>query len=216
MINWTTQGATETINGKIIATDADHDDLTFGVALLKPTAKGGTVSIGLDGSFTYYSGSGDTHAAAATGATQADKEDSFTATVSDGHGGTTDVTVKVTLDPYYQTPARSTDGTNLLVGNNGDIARDNYQKTGTWTTTVTDLDGDSFTWTKTAASNGTVTVTPVTVLIGAGFKVVYTSNSNPVSPGLFGVPPGTKVPADTFTVTFYDGHGGSVTETYTF
>lgn len=70
-------------------TDADHDVLTY-----THTSTKGDVAF-VDGALVYTPNSAARHAAAADGAAQADRQDSFTVTVSDGHGGVTSMAVTV-------------------------------------------------------------------------------------------------------------------------
>lgn len=77
--------ATGVVTGQINATDPNGDTLTYTGS---STTIRGNVVVGLDGSFIY------------TPARWAQRnEDSFTATVDDGHGGTAVVTVPVVADP---------------------------------------------------------------------------------------------------------------------
>jgi VCBS repeat-containing protein len=85
------------VNGSVSATDADGDVLTYSAPT--STAKG---SIGISstaGSFTYTPTMAARQTAAGTGATAADRRDSFTVTVTDAHGGTANVAVTVPVSP---------------------------------------------------------------------------------------------------------------------
>ncbi len=87
------------VSGKVTATDTDKDQLTY-------TATGATkgwVSIDTNtGAFTYGPTATARHAAATDNA--ADKTDTFTVTVTDGHGGTTSQPVKVAISPQNTAP----------------------------------------------------------------------------------------------------------------
>ncbi|MDP9880196.1 VCBS repeat-containing protein [Variovorax boronicumulans] len=158
------------VSGKVVGSDVDGDTLTY--------AKGsdpahGTVTVNADGTYTYVPGA------------NFNGTDSFTVTVSDGHGGTTTSTVNVTINPVNDAPTAP-----------------NYNQTTNEDTPVngkvigSDVDGDALTYTKGSnPSNGSVTVNP-------DGTYVYTPNPN------FN---GT----DTFTVTVSDGHGGTTTSTVT-
>jgi len=84
--------ASGVVAGTVTASDPDADPLTYSAP--GSTAKG-SVSIAADGNFTYT----PTDAArrqAAVGS-DADRQDNFTVTVADGHGGTVNVPVNVTV-----------------------------------------------------------------------------------------------------------------------
>jgi VCBS repeat-containing protein len=90
-------GTVQTSTGKITANDADGDTLTYTASGL---ASGASVTFQPDGSFTYTTdiSTADRHAAAKYGATAAQKNQTFTVTVSDGYlGGTTSVQVTVPI-----------------------------------------------------------------------------------------------------------------------
>ncbi|GAA4200928.1 hypothetical protein GCM10022289_13500 [Pedobacter jeongneungensis] len=156
------------VNGTITATDADGDPLSF--AVTTPPAHG-TVVVNPDGTYTY------------TPANNYSGTDVFTVTVSDGKGGTTTVTINVTVNPTNVAPVVSapaiTTPENIPV--NGTI-------------TASDADGDPLTLTvSTLPAHGTVTVNP---------DGTYTYT-----------PTAGYVGNDTFTVTVSDGKGGTTTVT---
>ncbi|AGU51777.1 putative outer membrane adhesin-like protein [Variovorax paradoxus B4] len=156
------------VSGQIIGSDADGDTLTY--------TKGsdpahGMVTVNADGTYTYTPGA------------NFNGTDSFTVTVSDGHGGTTTSTVNVTVNPVNDLPTVP-----------------DYTKTTPEDTPVsgqvigTDVDGDTLTYVKGSdPAHGTVTV-------NADGTYTYTPGAN------FN---GT----DSFTVTVSDGHGGTTTST---
>lgn len=80
-----TSGAATVVTGRIVATDADHDDLSYSAVAGQGPAHG-AVGVNADGTFAYaatdnnWSGS-----------------DAFTVKVSDGHGGTVNETVNVNV-----------------------------------------------------------------------------------------------------------------------
>ncbi|WP_062474967.1 tandem-95 repeat protein [Variovorax boronicumulans] len=158
------------VSGQVVGSDVDGDTLTY-VKGSDPAH--GTVTVNADGTYTYVPGA-NFHGT-----------DSFTVTVSDGHGGTTTSTVNVTINPVNDAPTAP-----------------NYNKTTNEDTPVngqvvgSDVDGDALTYVKGSdPANGTVTV-------NADGTYTYTPNAN------FN---GT----DTFTVTVSDGHGGTTTSTIT-
>ncbi|RYX78190.1 tandem-95 repeat protein, partial [bacterium] len=81
------------VDGKITAADADGDPLTF-TTTTPPT--NGTVVLRPDGTYTY------------TPNANFNGTDSFVVTVSDGKGGTTTVTVNVTVIPVNDVPVATT------------------------------------------------------------------------------------------------------------
>jgi VCBS repeat-containing protein len=190
-----------TASGAITVTDADGDtDFTYvvsGSSVLAPnigtSTKGGVVTVNGDGTFDYASPLGLPHSAAPGGTT-----DTFSVTVADGFGGTTQLTVTVPIDPVNNNPTH--------VNTTGASGRDAFLNTGAWVTTVADLDLDSVTATVTPTTKGTVSVSKTAEFI---FTVTYTSTSSRT-----GFPP--KHQSETFTITYSDGLGGSVTRSYTF
>ncbi len=95
-----TNTATGVVTGKITATDTDGDAFTYGAPA---TTKKGSVAVAADGTFTYAPTEAARQAASAPKASSSTKTDSFTVTISDGHGGTDQVTVKVTIVPISAT-----------------------------------------------------------------------------------------------------------------
>ncbi len=90
-----------TVTGSVTATDPDGDALSYTGSAT--TAKGSVV-VNADGTFSYTPTSWARHAAAADGATDADKFDTFAVTVDDGHGGTFPVPVTVTIGSANTAP----------------------------------------------------------------------------------------------------------------
>ncbi|TDO14611.1 VCBS repeat-containing protein [Mycobacterium sp. BK086] len=87
---------TGVVTGMVVGTDTDGDGITFAGSVT--TAKGSVV-VNADGTFTYIpTAAARGKAAVFTGPT-ADKVDTFTVTLSDGHGGTTKIAVTMTISP---------------------------------------------------------------------------------------------------------------------
>uniref|UniRef100_UPI000AD5A5F8 tandem-95 repeat protein n=2 Tax=Comamonadaceae TaxID=80864 RepID=UPI000AD5A5F8 len=80
------------VSGQIVGSDVDGDTLTY-VKSSDPSH--GTVTVNADGTYTYTPGA------------NFNGTDSFTVTVSDGHGGTTTSTVNVTVNPVNDAPSAS-------------------------------------------------------------------------------------------------------------
>ena len=93
----TPDSVTGVVSGSVSATDADGDTLTYSAP--STTGKGGVSIVAGTGAFTYTPTVAARNNAAATGATAADLQDSFTVTVSDGRGGTATAAVTVAVSP---------------------------------------------------------------------------------------------------------------------
>ena len=92
----TTDDATGLVSGQVSAKDADGDLLTYrGTAVTEK----GSVVVTSTGGFTYVPTDAARAAAGAPKAPLSDRRDAFTVTVDDGHGGTSDITVRVTIVP---------------------------------------------------------------------------------------------------------------------
>ncbi len=87
---------TGVVTGKIVGRDGDKDVLSYSMTVAPSK---GSVELKSDGTFSYTPTQAARHAAGAPGAKAAVKKDSFTVTVSDGHGGTKNVAVSVTIEP---------------------------------------------------------------------------------------------------------------------
>jgi uncharacterized repeat protein (TIGR01451 family)/gliding motility-associated-like protein len=156
------------VSGVVSATDADGDVLTFGKST---NPAHGTVVVNANGTFTY------------TPSLNYNGPDSFVVVVSDGKGGTTSVTVYVTVIPVNDPPVAlaqpvtSPEDTPV----NGVV-------------TATDPDGDPLTFSKaTDPLHGKVTVS-------SSGTYIYTPDADYFGP-------------DSFTVSVSDGNGGVVTVT---
>ncbi|WP_158618119.1 Ig-like domain-containing protein [Chitinophaga lutea] len=156
------------VSGSVTGTDTDGDQLIFTTS---GQPANGTVIVNTNGTYTYtpnpdFSG-----------------PDSFVIIVSDGKGGTTTVTVHITVAPGNDAP----------VGK-GDAKSTPEDTPVNGAASGTDKDGDALTFTKASDPlNGSVTVRT---------DGNYTYTPNPQYNG-----------ADNFTVTISDGHGGTATVT---
>ncbi len=83
-------------------TDPDSDLLSYSAN--PTTTGGGVVDVYGDGSFTYNPTADQRHLAAALGAPFTVTHDSFTISVSDGHGGSTAITIVVPVPPEADEP----------------------------------------------------------------------------------------------------------------
>ena len=86
--------STAAVAGAIVGRDADGDRLTYSGPA---STDRGSIALNADGTFTYTPTATARHTAAADGATDADRVDSFTVTITDGYGGQADVPVTVSI-----------------------------------------------------------------------------------------------------------------------
>ncbi|MFM8597971.1 MAG: Ig-like domain-containing protein [Mycobacterium sp.] len=182
--------ATGLVAGTLIGSDADGDALTYSGS--GSTAKGSVV-VGANGGFTYIPTAAARHAAAALTATAADSSDTLTLAISDGHGGSVNIPVLVTIAPQNNVPialasAGFPDATTGLVAG---------------TVIGSDADGDTLSYSGSGATakgsyvtapNGSFTYTPTTLARHVASLAGATAADT----------------ADTFTVTVSDGYGASV------
>jgi VCBS repeat-containing protein len=154
--------------GSLSASDAEGDSVTFSLA---SGATNGSVSINANGSYTYIP------------TANFYGPDSFTYTVSDGQGGSTNGTVTVTVSSVNDLPIPA----NVSVS----VAEDSALS---GALTATDVDGDTLTFgSGTAPAHGSVS-------ISSNGAYVYTPTGNYFGP-------------DSFTYSVSDGNGGTATGT---
>ena len=183
---------TGVVVGSVSASDSDGDALIFSGSTT--TAKGRVV-VDADGRFTYTPTAAARHDAASDGAVAADLADSFTVTVSDGHGGSVEVPVAVSVSPSNTAPQSLAS----FVG-------DPDESTGVVTGSVSasDADGDSLTY------SGPIGTAKGSVVVAADGGFTYTPTAaarhDAAREGV-----GAADLADSFTVTVADGHGGAAT-----
>ena len=159
----------------VLANDTDPDNDTLTITDKTDGAKG-TVVITGGGTGLTYEPTGDLNGS-----------DSFTYTISDGHGGTDTATVNMTITAQNDPPD--------AVDDNKTVDEDDPATPIAVLDNDTDPDNDTLTITgKTNGGKGTVVIT------GGGTGLTYHPTSN-----LNG--------SDTFTYTISDGHGGTDTAT---
>ena len=182
--------ATGVILGRVEAADADGDPLSY--ASSGGTAKG-TFTLGDDGSFTYVPTEAARHEAAALGADDTDRVEAVLVTVSDGYGGSTPVSVSMTVLPANAAPTGS-----VSVG-----APDPVTGLVAGAVLGADPDGDTLLFTgSTTTDKGTVLVDP-----DGSFIYSPTADARHAAAALTA---GSAERTDAFTVTIADGYGASV------
>lgn len=163
--------------------DDDNDLVTFSPGILT-TTRGGLVTVtGLG--YTYL----PSIQARAQGGT-----DTFTVTADDGHGGTVQVSITVTIDKWNTSPIG---GITISTPDSDGVVRGHVA--------ATDLEGDSITFTLTGgASSGYSTKGGIVLLNSNGSFTYIPKPSTDLIPGLT---------TDTFEVELSDGNGGFATTT---
>ncbi|MEN4479998.1 beta strand repeat-containing protein [Mycolicibacterium cosmeticum] len=188
------------VTGKVTAGDPDDGDIISYGPITFTTGKGGLVTVGaLTGTFSYAPSLTARHLAASTTATADDKKDTFTITVSDGHGGTVDVPISVDILGANTDPAGLP---SISLPDSNGVVRGSI--------IGTDLDGDSLSYSLANGSNPAGATTGSSYSVGGGIVQLaadgtYTFIPKPstaIIPGL---------DTDSFYVTITDGHGGTST-----
>ena len=180
-----------TVTGKINI-DSDDDTIHSYTPVIFTTSKGSVIVSALTGDYTYTAGIDARNTASATGATAADKIDTFTITVDDLHGGTTDVHVTVTI-PTWNLPPIGGVPSNTLGDSNG-IVRGQVNA-------VINPDGDPLSYSIKGATGDTstdYTGAGGIAHVNADGSYVYIPK---VSSGI--------TYSDSFTIVVSDGRGGT-------
>ncbi|WP_144007135.1 tandem-95 repeat protein, partial [Pelomonas sp. KK5] len=144
--------------GRIGATDADNDPLSYTVAT---TASHGTVTVDANGAYTY------------TPTADYNGPDSFVVTVSDGHGGTVQATVNVGINAVTDIVADTitTDEDTPVTFNV--LANDSFENSNAAVTSITQPAAGG---TVSFAADGTMTFTPAADFNGStSFSYTVTS-----------------------------------------
>jgi VCBS repeat-containing protein/YVTN family beta-propeller protein len=189
----TPYASTGELIGSTPFTDPDGDTLTYsGTAT---TSKGTVVVTSATGAFFYAPTATARHNAAATNATAADKQDTFTITANDGHGAAIPVTVTVSISAANSAPVPA----NTVVGNpntsNGAVSGK---------VTVTDADNDTLKYTgPTTTAKGSLILNTAT----GNFTYTPTAAARQTAAA-----PGATAAdkKDTFTITVNDAHGAAI------
>ncbi len=180
------------VKGTVKATDGDRDKVSF---TWTDPAKG-AVAVTSGGGFTYTPTAAALAVATAPGATYADKTDTFTITVDDGHGGVVPVTVNVKIGAANIKPVWAA----TTLGNP-------QERSGVITGAInaTDADGDPLAYTVGKTSKGTFTVNP-----DGTFTYTPTAAARAAA-SKRGASAAAK--SETVSITVSDGFGGTVTKT---
>lgn len=184
--SWFSAKVFVTVSGK----DADRDSLTYTASA---TAKGGKVTQGADGEFTYTPTAAAQHAAASAGATDADKRDTFDVVIDDGHGGLSTVSVTVAIQPGNTTPAAAVRTSSSW-----------FSAKVTGTVSAKDPEGDPLTFTASATDKGG------SVVINSRGRFTYTP-SDAARHAAAAADATDEDKQDSFEITVSDGHGGVTT-----
>jgi VCBS repeat-containing protein len=188
--------STGVVTGTVKGTDGDKDTITYTPGSGPTGPSKGTVTVTPTGAFTYTPTAAARHAAQAPGATAADKQDTFTLSVDDGHGGVVNVSVTVAISPAN---AKPTNGSGTVT------QTDTRTGVVTGTLTAVDLDGDKLTYTASTPKNGTL-------IIGAGGTFTYTP-TDAARDAASATDATAAAKAESITITVTDGYGGTTTFT---
>ena len=171
----------------------------------------GSLTLNADGSYTYNASNTSAINSAATGSHPVD---SFTYTVSDGHGGTTTQTIDITIDrpPTVQTQSETVVEFGTSTGTSGTAGTGALDGD-------SDPDGDSLTITAVKNASDVSGVlgnsldgTYGILVLNANGSYSYTAeNVSAINSAATG-----SHPVDSFSVTVGDGNGGTTTETLNF
>jgi VCBS repeat-containing protein len=192
----------------VLGNDSDKDGDSLTVSAITGGLVGsavnttyGQITLNADGTYTYVANNTAAIDAAPTGSHAVDV---INFTVSDGHGGTTNETLSITLDrdptAVNDTGNITENGTlSVLSAGSGVLANDS------------DKDGDSLT--VSAISGGLVGSSTVTtyghITLNADGTYTYLADN---TSAINAAPTGSH-PIDTISFTVSDGHGGTTTET---
>jgi VCBS repeat-containing protein len=186
-----TAGVGGTASGNLLAndSDADGDGLTTAAGTLHGSH--GTLVLGKNGGYTYT-------VTDLTGPAGSHLHDSFSYTVSDGHGGTAGAALDITLD---RDPIAANDS--IAVAKGGNVH-------GNVLTNDSDPDGDAIGVTGIVGGScgRSIAGTYGTFTLNTDGSYTYVATKG----GL----PSQIVPQDTFSYTVGDGHGGDTMATVTF
>lgn len=189
----TPNSGTGVVTGKVTTSDGDFDVRTFtastpakGTVVLKSTTSATT--------FTYTPTDAARHAAAKLNATTADKTDTFTVTIDDGHGGVVPVAVTVVLSPSNYAPTGATVKDLFTDLNNGRV---------TGTVTAADVNNDQLSYSSTTPTKGAL-------VFGSNGSFTYTP-TDAARQAASAPDATTATKTDAVTVTVADGYGGTTT-----
>jgi VCBS repeat-containing protein len=187
----TPNGVTGVVTGSVTGADVDGDPLSYSGPV---TTSKGSVSVTVGGAFSYTPTAAARHTAALVPATDAQRTDVFTVTVSDGHGGTAAVPVTVDISPTNVAPVAGAPTVGAPDSGTGAV---------NGTVSASDADGDALSYSAPA----TTTKGSIGINAAAGsftYTPTATARQNAAAPGAVAADL-----QDSFTVTVADGHGGT-------
>ena len=186
-----TPNATGIVTGALAITDPDGDTPTYPASVTTPK---GTAVIGPDGTFTFTPNPESRHTAAADNASAADRTDTFTVAIADGHGGTLLAAVTVEISPTNSVPSAGSYSKSEPGSRFGIVTGAVY---------VSDADSDTLTY------PASVTTAKGTALIAADGTFTYTPKPEARHNAAATEAAARGDLSDTFAVMVSDGHGGS-------
>jgi VCBS repeat-containing protein len=172
-------------NGKLPASDADGESLTYSAGTTTPTK--GSVTINNDGTFTYTPNADE------------NGTDSFSYKVNDGNADSTEVTVTVNITPAND-PEIDVQGNSISISD-GDNSPSTSDDTDFGSVTVGSNITKTFTIKNTGNAALNLTDSPIVAITGSGFSIT-TQPTSPVA---------ATTGETTFVVQFAPSSAGEVT-----
>jgi VCBS repeat-containing protein len=182
-----TEGATASVT-----CSEDNSPTAFSLTLNVTDVEGNTITWSVSSAASHgtaiATGTGTSKAISYIPAANYNGSDSFIVTVSDGNGGTDDITVNVTISAVNDAPVITEGGTTSVT-----CSEDNSPTAFSLTLNATDADGNTITWSVSSlASHGTATASGT----GTSKAISY-------------IPTANYNGSDSFVITVSDGNGGT-------
>ncbi|MBU5615336.1 retention module-containing protein, partial [Geomonas azotofigens] len=205
-VNAVKEDVTSTASGNVLTNDIDPDGDTLTVTTTDAMAGTyGSVTIAADGSYTYTLNNDAANVQALKDGQVV--HDTFTYSVSDGHGGTASATLTIDINGTNDGPQLTND---TFAANDVNAVKEDVTLTASGNVLTNDIDpdGDTLTVTTTDAMAGTYG----SVTIAADGSYTYTLNNDAAN--VQALKDG-QVAHDIFTYSVSDGHGGTASATLT-